>query len=280
MSMMNIEEIINNALTEDIGEGDHTTLSTVPADAVKHARMIAKQAGIICGTEIAAKVFKAIALDLTVDILRRDGEPVAVGDVILRISGNARAILTGERTALNFIQRMSGIATKAHSLMKKVEGTQVKLLDTRKTTPLLRELEKYAVLCGGGSNHRFGLFDMMLIKDNHIDFAGSIAAAIVSANSYLTTHGKALQIEIEVRDFDELQEALQTGNIHRIMLDNFTPKQIQTALAIIDGKYPVEASGGITEENIRQYAETGVDYISVGALTHHIKSLDISLLAD
>ena len=277
---MNIEEIINNALTEDIGEGDHTTLSTVPADAVKHARMIAKQAGIICGTEIAAKVFKAIAPDLTVEILRRDGEQVAVGDVILRISGNARAILTGERTALNFIQRMSGIATKAHSLMKKVEGTQVKLLDTRKTTPLLRELEKYAVLCGGGSNHRFGLFDMMLIKDNHVDFAGGIKAAIVSANDYLATLGKELQIEIEVRNFDELQEALQTGNIHRIMLDNFTPEQIQTALTIIDGKYPVEASGGITEENIRQYAETGVDYISVGALTHHIKSLDISLLAD
>jgi nicotinate-nucleotide pyrophosphorylase (carboxylating) len=277
---MNIEEIINNALTEDIGEGDHTTLSTVPADAVKNVRMIAKQAGIVCGTEIAAKVFKTIEPDLTVDILRCDGEVIVPGDVILRVSGKAQAILMGERTALNFIQRMSGIATKTHSLMKKVEETKVKLLDTRKTTPLLRELEKYAVKCGGGDNHRFGLFDMVLIKDNHVDFAGGIRAAILSANDYLVAHGKQLQIEIEVRNFDELQEALQTGNIHRIMLDNFTPEQIHTALTVIDGKYPVEASGGITEENIRQYAETGVDYISVGALTHHIKSLDISLLAD
>lgn len=277
---MKIEEIINNALLEDIGEGDHTTLSTVPADAVKHARMIAKQSGIVCGTEIAAKVFKTIEPDLTVDIVRHDGETVVAGDLILRVSGKARAILTGERTALNFIQRMSGIATKTHSLMKKTEGTKAELLDTRKTTPLLRELEKYAVHCGGGSNHRFGLFDMVLIKDNHVDFAGGIKAAIVSANDYLAAHGKPLQIEIEVRNFDELQEALQTGNIHRIMLDNFTPEQIRTALTMIDGKYPVEASGGITEENIRQYAETGVDFISVGALTHHIKSLDISLLAD
>lgn len=278
--MMNIEEIIRNALIEDIGEGDHTTLSTVPADAVKNARMIAKQSGIVCGTAIAAKVFQTIDSNLTVNILRHDGESVVAGDVILRVSGNARAILTGERTALNFIQRMSGIATKTHSLMKKTEGTKAKLLDTRKTTPLLRELEKYAVHCGGGSNHRFGLFDMMLIKDNHVDFAGGIKASIVSANNYLATLGKPLQIEIEVRNFDELQEALQTGNIHRIMLDNFTPEQIRAALTIIDGKYPVEASGGITEENIRQYAETGVDYISVGALTHHIKSMDISLLAD
>jgi nicotinate-nucleotide pyrophosphorylase (carboxylating) len=278
--MMNIEEIINRTLIEDIGEGDHTTLSTVPADAVKNARMIAKQAGILCGTEIVAKVFKTVNPNLTVEILRYDGESVAVGDVILRVSGNARAILTAERTALNFIQRMSGIATKTHFLMKKTEGTKVKLLDTRKTTPLLRELEKYAVKCGGGDNHRFGLFDMILIKDNHVDFAGGIRAAILSANDYLTTHGKQLQIEIEVRNFDELREALQTGNIHRIMLDNFTPEQIRTAMATIDGRYSVEVSGGITEENIRQYAETGVDYISVGALTHHIKSLDISLLAD
>jgi nicotinate-nucleotide pyrophosphorylase (carboxylating) len=277
---MNIEDVINNALAEDIGEGDHTTLSTVPVDAVKNARMIAKQTGIICGTEIAAKVFRTIEPDLMVEILRHDGETIVPGDVILRVSGKARAILTGERTALNFIQRMSGIATKTHSLMKKVEGTKVKLLDTRKTTPLLRELEKYAVKCGGGDNHRFGLFDMVLIKDNHVDFAGSVKAAILSANNYLSVHKKQLQIEIEVRNFDELQEALQTGNIHRIMLDNFTPEQIRIALTVIDGKYSVEASGGITEDNIRQYAETGVDYISVGALTHHIKSLDISLLAD
>ena len=277
---MSIEEIIHNALMEDIGEGDHTTLSTVPFDAVKNARMIAKQSGVICGTEIAAKVFQTLDPNLTVEILRHDGEFVVSGDVILRVSGNAQFILTGERTALNFIQRMSGIATTTHFLTKKTEGTKVKLLDTRKTTPLLRELEKYAVQCGGGNNHRFGLFDMMLIKDNHVDFAGSIKAAILSANDYLTTLGKPLQIEIEVRNFSELQEALQTGNIHRIMLDNFTPEQIRTALTMIDGKYSVEASGGITEENIRQYAETGVDYISIGALTHHIKSLDISLLAD
>jgi len=278
--MMNIEEIINHTLIEDIGEGDHTTLSTVPAEAFKNARMVAKQAGIVCGTEIVAKVFKTVNPNLTVEILLHDGEAIVAGDVILRISGNARSILTAERTALNFIQRMSGIATKAHSLMKKVEGTKVKLLDTRKTTPLLRELEKYAVKCGGVDNHRFGLFDMILIKDNHVDYAGSIKAAIMSANDYLITNGKQLQIEIEVRNFTELQEALQTGHIHRIMLDNFTPEQIRIALSIIGGKYPVEASGGITEENIRQYAETGVDYISVGALTHHIKSLDISLLAD
>jgi nicotinate-nucleotide pyrophosphorylase (carboxylating) len=278
--MMNIEEIIRRTLIEDIGEGDHTTLSTVPADAVKNARMVAKQAGVLCGTEIVVKVFKTVNPNLMIEILRYDGEAIVSGDVILRISGNARAILTAERTALNFIQRMSGIATKTQLLMKKVEGTKVKLLDTRKTTPLLRELEKYAVKCGGGDNHRFGLFDMILIKDNHVDFAGGIEAAILSANDYLTNHGKQLAIEIEIRNFDELQEALQAGNIHRIMLDNFTPEQIRTALNIIGGKYPVEASGGITEENIRQYAETGVDYISVGALTHHIKSLDFSLLAD
>ena len=278
--MMNIEEIINHTLIEDIGEGDHTTLSTVPAVAVKNVRMISKQAGILCGTEVVEKVFKTVHPDLVIDILRHDGEAIVPGDIILRVSGNAQAILTGERTALNFIQRMSGIATKTHFLVKKVEGTKAKLLDTRKTTPLLRELEKYAVRCGGGDNHRFGLFDMMLIKDNHVDFAGGIKEAILSANDYLATHEKPLQIEIEVRNFDELRETLQTGHIHRIMLDNFTPEQIRTALSIIDGKYPVEASGGITEENIRQYAETGVDYISVGALTHHIKSLDISLLAE
>jgi nicotinate-nucleotide pyrophosphorylase (carboxylating) len=188
--MMNIDEIIEQALIEDIREGDNTTLATVPADAVKKARMIAKQSGIVCGTEIVAKVFKTVNPALNINILRRDGEVIVAGDVILRISGNARSILTAERTALNFIQRMSGIATKTHSLMKKVEGTKAKLLDTRKTTPLLRALEKYAVKCGGGDNHRFGLFDMILIKDNHVDYAGGIEAAILSANDYLTKHEK------------------------------------------------------------------------------------------
>lgn len=277
---MTIDEIISKALSEDIGDGDHTSMATVPDTAVKAARMVAKEDGILCGVHVAEQVFLSVDSNLKVDILRTDGTAISKGDMIMQVSGKARSILIGERTALNFLQRMSGIATTTNRLVKQIEGTRTKLLDTRKTTPLLRELEKHAVRCGGGTNHRFGLFDMVLIKDNHIDFAGGIHNAIRSVDDYLNKIGKKLPVEIEVRNFEELNQVLEMGKVDRIMLDNFTPAQIREALQLIDGRYAVEASGGITEATIRDFAETGVDYISVGALTHHIKSLDISLLAD
>ncbi|MDL2254937.1 carboxylating nicotinate-nucleotide diphosphorylase [Bacteroidales bacterium OttesenSCG-928-J16] len=277
---MEIEDIIKAALREDIGEGDHTSLATVPAGAVKSARMIAKEPGIVCGGEIAKQVFLTVDPTLRVDVSIADGAAVVPGTEIMRVSGSARAILAAERTALNFIQRMSGIATKTRRLTEKIKGSRTRLLDTRKTTPLMREAEKYAVRCGGGDNHRTGLYDMILIKDNHNDFAGGVEAALRAAKRYMEATGKKLSVEIEVRNFDELQEVLRTGVADRIMLDNFTPDEIREALKLIGKKFETEASGGITEENIADYAATGVDFISVGALTHHIKSLDISLAAE
>jgi len=276
---MKIEEIVNLALREDIGDGDHTSLATIPEQAEGEAVLLAKDTGIIAGIEVAREVFRQVDRDVKMDVLISDGNSIRKGDKIFLVSGKARSLLTAERTALNFLQRMSGIATFTRTLADKLKGTQARLLDTRKTTACNRTLEKMAVRLGGGYNHRFGLYDMIMIKDNHIDFAGGIEQAISATNQYLKEKKKELKIEIEVRNFEELHEVLHMGSIDRIMLDNFTPEDLKKAVALINGKYETEASGNINSENIRQYAETGVDYISVGALTHQIKSLDLSLKA-
>ena len=275
---MTLDELIAQALKEDIGDGDHTTLATVPENKTGKVKMLAKQDGIISGIEVVKKVYGKLDPETKINVKIKDGEKVKYGDVIMTIEGKSRTLLTGERLALNFIQRMSGIATYTNKLVKKIEDTGAVLLDTRKTTPCNRIVEKMAVKDGGAENHRFGLFDMIMIKDNHVDFAGGIKEAILAVKKYLSKKNKNLKIELEIRNFDELDEALKTGGIHRLMLDNFKPDEIKKALTLINGKYETEASGGITEENIREYAKTGVDYISVGALTHQIKSLDISIV--
>lgn len=276
---MTIDEIIESALEEDLGDGDHTSLSTIPADKTGKAHLKIKQKGIIAGLEIAEKVFKKVDTNTRFKSFKKDGDIVEIGDIAFEIEGSSISLLSAERLALNFMQRMSGIATYTRFLVNKLEGLNTRLLDTRKTTPLLRELEKHAVKMGGGENHRMGLFDMIMIKDNHVDFAGGIAAAIDATNIYLKDKKKDLQIEIEVRNFDELKQVLKHGGVNRIMLDNFSPDNLKLAVEMINGKFETEASGGITESSIRQYAESGVDFISVGALTHQIKSLDMSLLA-
>jgi nicotinate-nucleotide pyrophosphorylase (carboxylating) len=276
---MKIDAIIKQALAEDIGDGDHTSLSTIPANATGKAVLKIKQKGILAGVDIAKKVFKQVDKNTIFTKIIEDGSPVNVGDIVFEVSGKAISILTAERLALNFMQRMSGIATYTAHLVSMIDEYETKLLDTRKTTPLLRELEKYAVVKGGGYNHRMGLYDMVMIKDNHNDFAGGITKAIDATNKYLKEKNKNLKIEIEVRNFDELQEVLDLGGVHRIMLDNFSPENLKKAVDLIGDRYETEASGGITEETIRDYAATGVDFISVGALTHQIKSLDMSLLA-
>ncbi len=276
---MTIDEIIVKALEEDVQDGDHTSLATIPANAKGKARLLVKEAGIIAGVRIAEKVFKQVDPETVFNSFIEDGSPVQVGDIVFEVSGKSISLLTAERLALNFMQRMSGIATNTHRYVKAIEGTNTKILDTRKTTPNLRLLEKEAVRLGGGKNHRIGLYDMIMIKDNHVDFSGGIRQAIEATKRYLSEKNKNLKIELEVRSFDELKEALEVGGIDRIMLDNFTPADLKKAIEIIDGKFETEASGGITQETIRDYAESGVDYISVGALTHHIKSLDLSLKA-
>lgn len=276
---MKTNEIIEQALQEDIGDGDHTSLSTIPEDATDSAQLIIKEDGILAGVYIAKQVFEKVDPTLNFEILIEDGSAVKKGDIVFRVKGKSISILTAERLALNFMQRMSGIATFTHKMADRIEGLQTKILDTRKTTPLLRELEKYAVRIGGGENHRMGLYDMIMIKDNHIDFAGGISQAIDSTTKYLKEKNKNLKIEIEVRDFDELEQVLDHGGIDRIMLDNFTSEDLKKAVEMIAGKYETEASGGINMDTIRQYAESGVDYISVGALTHQIQSLDMSLMA-
>jgi nicotinate-nucleotide pyrophosphorylase (carboxylating) len=278
---MRIEELIRKALEEDLGNGDHTSMATIPTDAMGTSKLIIKEKGVLAGVEIARNVYFQLDPSLEFRKVINDGAEVTPGDIAFYISGSSHSILTGERLALNFMQRMSGIATATAHLVKLIEGTHAKILDTRKTTPLLREIEKAAVRLGGGENHRMGLYDMIMIKDNHIDFAGGIANAIHAVNDYmrLKIKGLRLKIEIEVRNFDELDQVLHTGGIDRIMLDNFTPADLAIAVKTINGRFETEASGGITENNIRQYAESGVDYISVGALTHHIKSLDMSLKA-
>ena len=274
----NLDQLIKIALSEDIGDGDHSTLACIPPDAVNAAKMVAKADGIICGTEVGERVFKLVDNSLIVNILKHDGEHITKGDVLMTIEGHAGSILTAERTALNFMQRMSGIATETNRMVSMLNGLDTKLLDTRKTTPNMRLLEKYAVACGGGTNHRIGLYDMVMLKDNHIDFAGGIEQAIDRTRNYLKTKNKNLKIEIEVRDLDELQQVLDHGGVDRIMLDNFDTDTLREAVRRINHRYETEASGGITEATLRKYAETGVDFISVGALTHHIKSMDISLV--
>ncbi len=277
---MTIDEIIEKALEEDIGDGDHTSLSTIPGDTVGKAKLIAKENGIVAGCQIAEKVFKKIDPETQINIFTKDGISIHKGDIILTVEGKQHSILTAERLALNFMQRMSGIASFTHMVVNQLDGLKTKVLDTRKTTPLLRELEKYSVRMGGGHNHRMGLYDMIMIKDNHIDFAGGIEHAIDLVNKYLNKKAKNLKVEIEVRDFKELEKVMNHGGVHRIMLDNFTPRELKKAIEQINGKYETEASGGITLETIREYGETGVDFISVGALTHQIKSLDMSLIAE
>ncbi len=277
---MTLSEIIKYTLIEDVQQGDFSSLSTIPAQAQSKAKCIIKESGILAGMEVAREVFHQVDPNLQFETLLNDGSRVNPGDMAFKVSGAAISILTAERTALNFMQRMSGIATKTAQYVAQLQGTQTRLLDTRKTTPLLRQLEKQAVKIGGGYNHRFGLYDMIMIKDNHIDFAGGIANAIDSCQRYLKQNHLQLKIEIEVRNFQELDQVLQVGGIHRIMLDNFKVEDLRKAVEIIGGAYETEASGGIVLETLNTYARTGVDYISVGALTHHIKSLDISLVAD
>lgn len=276
---MTIDEIIDEALAEDIGDGDHTSLSTIPGSAHGKARLLVKQEGVLSGMELARKIFYRLDKRISMHDLLKDGERIVPGNIAFTVEGPSASILMAERLVLNFMQRMSGIATSTSLYVKELSGLKTRVLDTRKTTPLLREIEKLAVLHGGGSNHRFGLYDMILIKDNHVDFAGGIVKAIQAANSYLRDTGRDLKIEIEVRNFDELDLVIEAGGIQRIMLDNFTPADLKIAIDRIGGRFETEASGGITLETIRTYAETGVDFISVGALTHHIRSLDLSLKA-
>jgi len=274
-----IDQFIKNAIAEDLGDGDHTSLSTIPADARGQAKLIIKEDGIVAGVELSLAIFRHIDPSLDVAILIQDGASVKYGDIVLTVSGSTHAILLAERLVLNCMQRMSGIATKTSQIVQLLSPYKTKLLDTRKTTPGLRYLEKWAVRIGGGVNHRIGLYDMILIKDNHVDYAGGIANAISSAQSYLKDKGRDLQIEIEVRDLAELNDVLAAGGVDRIMLDNFSFDDLKTAVDIIDHKYITEASGGITESNVAEYAACGVDFISMGALTHSVKSLDMSLKA-
>jgi len=276
---MTIDEIIEAALREDIGDGDHTSDACIPLTAQGRAQLLVKESGVVAGVGLAVRIFHAVDPKLEVDVRIVDGAQIAVGDVVLIVAGSSNSILKAERLVLNFMQRMSGIATHTQKLVKLTEGTNAKLLDTRKTTPLLRELEKLAVKLGGGHNHRFGLYDMVMIKDNHIDMAGGLENALQRVKTHLSEIGKDLRIEVEVRDFEELDEALRIGGFHRIMLDNFPPEKLKLAVERIGGRYETESSGGITEANLREHALTGVDYISVGALTHHIHSLDLSLKA-
>ena len=270
---------IKNALHEDIREGDHTSNSTVPENAQGRARLLVKDKGIVAGVELAELIFKTVDPNLEVEVLIKDGEPIEYGQIVLYVEGNDRSILTAERLVLNCMQRMSGIATVTNEIVKKLEGTKCKVLDTRKTTPGFRLLEKWAVKIGGGVNHRFGLFDMILIKDNHVDYAGGIKNALFAAQKYLKEKNLNLPIEIEVRNLTELEEALEVGGVVRIMLDNFDYQKTREALKIIDGRFPVESSGNINPQTVRAYADCGVDYVSMGYLTHSAKSLDLSLKA-
>jgi nicotinate-nucleotide pyrophosphorylase (carboxylating) len=275
----NFSSWLSSALDEDIKDGDHSSLACINSKEKGCAKLLVKEKGIIAGVEIAEKIFKSFNSDFEVEVFIVDGTPVNPGDIILTVVGSSLKILSIERLVLNVMQRMSGIATYTNFLVQKISHTSTKLLDTRKTTPNFRYFEKLAVKIGGGVNHRFGLYDMIMLKDNHIDYAGGIKQAIEKTQNYLLANNKKLKIEIEVRDLSELNEVLSIGGIDRIMLDNFTIDDIKRALKLIDGKYETEASGGITEDTIVNYAECGVDYISVGALTHQVKSMDLSLKA-
>lgn len=273
-----IDDLLTLAFAEDVGDGDHTTLSTIPAEETGRQQLIVKEEGILAGVDIARKVFEKFDPELKMTVFIADGTHVKPGDIAFVVEGRVRSLLQTERIMLNIMQRMSGIATMTAKYQSRLEGLKTKVLDTRKTTPGMRMLEKEAVRIGGGKNHRIGLFDMILIKDNHIDFAGGITAAVNAAKEYLKKNGKDLKIEVEVRNTNEINEALSAG-IDRIMLDNFTPERTREAVKLIDGRVEIESSGGITLDTLRDYGETGVDYISVGALTHSVKGLDMSFKA-
>lgn len=274
-----LRNFVREALEEDIGSGDHTSLASLPSDKLGEAKLLVKDHGILAGLDVAQEIFKQVDNSLEVEFLVEDGATINVGDIVLLVRGNIHSILKAERLVLNVMQRMSGIATKTAEYVEQLVGTSAKVLDTRKTTPLLRFLEKAAVKIGGGENHRFGLYDMILIKDNHVDYAGGVSKAVSNALKYKETKGLDIPIEVEVRDFSELNELLETEGVDRVMFDNFSPEDVYKAVGIVDGKLITEASGGITLETIRSYALTGVDYISVGALTHSVISLDLSLKA-
>jgi len=274
-----IKDFIKLAITEDIGDGDHTSLSCIPESQIGKAQLLVKQDGVIAGVDIAKTVFNTFDNSLKIEVFINDGTVVKKGDIVFEVSGKKVSILQTERLVLNFMQRMSGIATQTKEYAQILEGVNTRILDTRKTTPGMRLFEKIAVKLGGGDNHRMGLYDMIMIKDNHIDYAGGVKQAILRTKEYLKKNNKDLKIEVEARSFDEIREIMQVGGIHRIMIDNFSIEDTKKAIKLIDGKYETESSGGITKETIRGYAECGVDFISVGALTHQIKSLDLSLKA-
>jgi nicotinate-nucleotide pyrophosphorylase (carboxylating) len=272
-----IKEFVANALSEDVGDGDHTSLEKIPADKKSTARLLVKDDGILAGVELAAYIFSVVDPELSLDIYIQDGASIAKGQEAFRVYGSTRSILTSERLVLNCMQRLSGVATATHHVASIIKDLPTQILDTRKTTPGMRLLEKWAVSVGGGTNHRIGLYDMMMIKDNHVDAAGGIEPAIQSALAYNKTYGKSLAIEIETRNLAEVKEVLRVGNIQRIMLDNFDLETMREAVMLINKQYETEASGGITESTVRSYALTGVDYISIGAITHSVKALDLSL---
>lgn len=274
---MSIEEIVKQTLLEDVGSGDHSSLACIDSSIMGKMKLLVKEDGILAGVEVAKEVIRQVNPTIKMTQWLKDGDSIKVGDIVFELEGPAQSMLTAERSLLNFMQRMSGIATCSKKYADAVAGTKTKILDTRKTTPGLRMFEKYAVHLGGSENHRFGLYDMIMLKDNHIDFAGGIEKAVDTTRQYLKNNGLDLKIEIETRNLDEVKRVIAHGGVDRIMLDNFSPEKIKEALKLINGKFETEASGGITLENIRGYAESGVDFISIGALTHHIKSLDLSL---
>lgn len=274
-----IDLFIKNAIAEDLGDGDHTSMSTIPAGTTGKAKLLVKEDGILAGAELAMEIFSQVDSTLQTEVFLNDGDAVKYGDIAFTVTGSSHAILLAERLVLNCMQRMSGIATKTNHVVQLLSPYHTQILDTRKTTPGMRYLEKWAVRIGGGVNHRIGLYDMILIKDNHVDYAGGISNAITAANEYLADNGKKLEIEIEVRNLEELSQVLNTGKVNRIMLDNFSFADLKQAVKLIDHQFTTEASGGITEENITEYAACGVDFISMGALTHSVKSLDMSLKA-
>jgi nicotinate-nucleotide pyrophosphorylase (carboxylating) len=274
-----IHQFITAALSEDVGDGDHTSLATIEAGTQGKAKLLVKDTGILAGVELAKEIFYIVDPNLKLEVFLNDGAEIKPKDIAFEVEGDAQSILKAERLVLNCMQRMSGIATKTNEIVDMLQGTNTKVLDTRKTTPGIRYLEKWAVRIGGGVNHRFGLYDMILIKDNHVDYSGGIRRAIENANNYIKETGKKLAIEVEVRNIDELEQVVQTGNVNRILLDNFNYDDLRQAVNMIEGRYITEASGGITIDNIRNYADCGVDYVSVGALTHSVKSLDLSLKA-
>lgn len=275
----NINSFIADALREDIGTGDHTSLGSIDENIQNEAHLIIKGDGMLAGIELADKIFHSIDPNLKVETHKSDGDPIESGEIAFKVAGSARSILAGERLVLNCLQRMSAIATYTDYMNALIKGSKARLLDTRKTTPLFRLPEKWAVHIGGGLNHRFGLYDMILLKDNHIDFAGGVKPAILKTSEYLKANNLDLEVEIEVRKLSELKEVLEVGKVDRVLLDNMLPSQIRQAIEMIDGEFEIEASGGITEKNITEIAETGVDYISVGALTHSYASIDMSLNA-